>query len=488
MATHGYQSAFFKLFRGIRQGCPLSVLLFLIPAELIAIIIRNSSEIHGLTVNEKCIKLCQLADDMTLFLTDMLSVKKSLQLFEEFYRYAGVKLNKNKTEAIIIYHDGSPISDVSLGIKWVNKPFKTLGTWFSFNHEEMTKLNVSDKIEKIKGILNPWFSRSLTLKGKITVVKSLVLPYFLQLVSVLSFSSNLLSHLEKLIFDFVWNNKQHLVSKSTLIKPVELSGMKMVSILDFAKTTQIMFIKRLCNHVDAKWKYLSEYLMGSSIKHLKWKRLFKNIKNLPKTKFYRDLLSTWCYFTTTKPKSFSDFLEEPLFYNDLITIDGKSITSDYSTWIKNVISIVRNIFSENLKALPKCDLEAKYNISINDMKYNQIVGAVFCFQRSLNKNFTEQNIVNIPKQCRECTEKVKSAQIYKYLITCTNQTPTSQSKWIEYYPFLEKADWQSIYTLVSKLTKHSLLVTFQFKILHRIFNCNYKLFVWGIKSSPACSR
>ena len=122
------------------------------------------------------------------------------------------------------------------------------------------------------------------------------------------------------------------------------------------------------------------------------------------------------------------------------------------------------------------------------MKYNQIVSAVFCFQRSLTKTFTEQNIVNIPKQCRECTKKVKSAQIYKYLISYTNQAPTSQSKWIEYYPFLEKADWQSIFTLVSKLTKHSLFATFQFKILHRIFNCNYKLFLWGIKSSPACSR
>ena len=133
VTNNRYQSAFFKLF----------ALLFLIPAELIAIIIRNSSKIHGLTVNEKCIKLCQLADDMTLFLTDMLSVKQSLQLFEEFCRYAGLKLNKNKTEAIIIYNDGSLISDVSLGIKWVNKPFKTLGTWFSLNHEEMTKLNVT---------------------------------------------------------------------------------------------------------------------------------------------------------------------------------------------------------------------------------------------------------------------------------------------------------------------------------------------------------
>ena len=115
VTNNEYQLAFFKLFRGIRQGCPLSALLFLIPAEFI--VIRNSSKIHGFTVNEKCIKLCQLADDMTLFLTDMVSVKKSLQLFEEFYRYAGLKLNKKKTEAIIIYNDGSLISDVSLGIK-----------------------------------------------------------------------------------------------------------------------------------------------------------------------------------------------------------------------------------------------------------------------------------------------------------------------------------------------------------------------------------
>ena len=66
VTNNGYQSAFFKLFVGIRQGCPLNALLFLIPAELIAIIIHNSTKIHGLTVNEKCIKLCQLADDMTL--------------------------------------------------------------------------------------------------------------------------------------------------------------------------------------------------------------------------------------------------------------------------------------------------------------------------------------------------------------------------------------------------------------------------------------
>ena len=92
------------------------------------------------------------------------------------------------------------------------------------------------------------------------MVKSLVLPHFLQLASVSTLCYNLLSHLDKFIFDFVWNNNQHLLSKCKLIKPVQLGGMKKITIFYFSKTAQIMFIKRLCNHVDAKWEHLSEYL------------------------------------------------------------------------------------------------------------------------------------------------------------------------------------------------------------------------------------
>ena len=91
VTNNGYMSKFFKIFRGIRQGCPISALLFLLPAEMIANLIRVSPHIIGLKVNEKCIKLCQLADDFTLLLADNSSVRHSLTLFEEFYQYAGLK-------------------------------------------------------------------------------------------------------------------------------------------------------------------------------------------------------------------------------------------------------------------------------------------------------------------------------------------------------------------------------------------------------------
>ena len=72
---------------------------------------RNSDSIKRITVNGISIKLCHLVDDMTLFLSNNGSVSSTLQIFEEFYRYTGLKLNKSKPEATIIYDDGSLHSD-----------------------------------------------------------------------------------------------------------------------------------------------------------------------------------------------------------------------------------------------------------------------------------------------------------------------------------------------------------------------------------------
>ena len=67
VTNNGHLSSFFKLSRGIRQGCPISALLFLLVAEVAAVLIRQSNDIHGIYVNEQEISMSQLADDTTLF-------------------------------------------------------------------------------------------------------------------------------------------------------------------------------------------------------------------------------------------------------------------------------------------------------------------------------------------------------------------------------------------------------------------------------------
>ena len=77
--------------RGIRQGCPISALLFLLIAEIVALVLRSSDKTDSIKINGKSIKLCQLADDLTLYLSSTESVSNATAIFEEFYRYAGLK-------------------------------------------------------------------------------------------------------------------------------------------------------------------------------------------------------------------------------------------------------------------------------------------------------------------------------------------------------------------------------------------------------------
>ena len=137
-----YLSPYFKLGREIRQGCPVSALLFLLVVEVVAIVLREAKNVKGLYVKQTCIKL-------TLFLKDTISVKYAICIFEEFYRYAGLKLNKSKTLPFIIENDTKINPDTSSGIVWTKNPCKTLGIWFAANSTETQALDMTEKLKII---------------------------------------------------------------------------------------------------------------------------------------------------------------------------------------------------------------------------------------------------------------------------------------------------------------------------------------------------
>ena len=145
-------------------------------------------------------------------------------------------MNKAKTEAIIVQNDGSLYEDINLGISWIRNSFKTLATYFTLNYKDTAILNINQKVQVIKDILNAWQARSLSLKGKITVVKFLVIPHIQVLASTLSVDSKTIIELDTL-FSFIWNNGKPLIAKNTLIQPLDLGGLKMVSVLEVVKTS-----------------------------------------------------------------------------------------------------------------------------------------------------------------------------------------------------------------------------------------------------------
>ena len=82
--NHGWVSQPMLLQRGIRQGCPISALLFLLVVEILAIKIRENREIKGINVStntfSKEIKISQVADDTTIFVSDTTSITRVLNV------------------------------------------------------------------------------------------------------------------------------------------------------------------------------------------------------------------------------------------------------------------------------------------------------------------------------------------------------------------------------------------------------------------------
>ena len=74
------------------------------------------------------------------------------------------------------------------------------------------RLNYDEKLEKVKEILNCWKYRRLTLLGKITVLKSLVVSQLVYLLSPLRSNNKILHELNDLFYSFLWNGKNDKIN------------------------------------------------------------------------------------------------------------------------------------------------------------------------------------------------------------------------------------------------------------------------------------
>ena len=89
---NGQKLEAFPLKSGIKQGCPLSPLLFNIVLEVLARGIKQEKQIKGIQLGKEEVKLSLFADDMTVYLEDpILSAPNLLKLISNFIKVLGYK-------------------------------------------------------------------------------------------------------------------------------------------------------------------------------------------------------------------------------------------------------------------------------------------------------------------------------------------------------------------------------------------------------------
>ena len=87
---------------GTRQWCPLPPLLINIVLEVLATPTREEEEIKGIQFGKEEVKLSLFADDMILYIENPKgSIRKLLELINEFSKVAGYKTNIQKSLAFL---------------------------------------------------------------------------------------------------------------------------------------------------------------------------------------------------------------------------------------------------------------------------------------------------------------------------------------------------------------------------------------------------
>ena len=97
----------FLLISTIRQGCPLSPLLFNIFLEVLAMAIRKEKEIKRIQIGKEEVKLSLFADDMLFYIEHAKdTTRKLLELINECSKVSRYKINTNKSLAFLYTNSG----------------------------------------------------------------------------------------------------------------------------------------------------------------------------------------------------------------------------------------------------------------------------------------------------------------------------------------------------------------------------------------------
>jgi len=305
VTNNGYGTSFFPMGRGIRQGCPISALLFLLVAETMADNIRSNDCVKGLTVLDSNMTISQYADDTTLFLKDEASLKVVFQILDHFGKCAGLNINKGKTEVLVLGQPEVLVRKKVLGLHCTNQPVKALGVWISKNSEEVVELNFREKLGKLKTILNIWKQRRLTYKGKVVIVNSLALSQLQYISTVLYVPQMVINEVNDLIFKFLWPKKAH-VKKSVVIQNIQDGGLKMPEYEYKVKACKIAWIKRLLQ--GGKCSILAKAILNPPMPWNEFFRLNNDSQFIPENTppFYKQLLQCWYKFYSYVPITSND--------------------------------------------------------------------------------------------------------------------------------------------------------------------------------------
>jgi hypothetical protein len=460
---------------------------------VLALQIQNNPLIKGITIGDQEIKISLLADDITLLLNDIQSIKKTIDILKIFKNCAGLKINIEKSFAKYI---GSltTCDYFPHGLSWIKTPIKTLGISITNNPDLNYKLNFQNRITTLQNTFNIWNQRNLSLKGKITIVNNLALAPLIYVSSVTTTPDKAIVEINNIVQNFIWSNKKTKIAQNILKQDIMKGGLKLCHFGTKVKSLILSWTKRLTSPSKARWKILPKTFYNCKDLNTYFNANHKLLtkKNIPM--LYIKIHENYMKYLKKQAVSRNEILDEALWLNENIKVNHKYMY--ISQWEQNNINKIRDLVDDFGNMLTHDQLKIKYNITTNFLVTLQIQNSIPTHWKNQIKSFQntlpkKNNDINIIVNNKKLTlNMTTSKEIYWHIINLEDFQPTYIKKWNETYSHLNNAlneEWNNIFNLPFKTCRETKLQSFQYRLIHRIIPCNKWLFNLKILDSNMCS-
>jgi hypothetical protein len=158
----------------MRQGCPLSPLLFNIVLKFLARAIRQEEEIKGIQIGKETVKISLFADDMILYLKDSKNfTQKLLDTINTYSKVAGYKINLQKSLAFLYTNKEQTEKEHMETIPFTiaAKKIKYLGVNLTKDVNDLYKENYKLLKKEIEEDYRRWNDLPCSWIGRINIVK-----------------------------------------------------------------------------------------------------------------------------------------------------------------------------------------------------------------------------------------------------------------------------------------------------------------------------
>lgn len=256
----------FKVERGLRQGDPLSPLLFVIVIEGLTCLMEKASSIdeyRGFSYGDNNeVNNLHFADDIIILgdgdEQNLWTLKSILRGFELM---VGLKINFNKSNIYGINLDAVnfQMSSTFLSCGIGSAPFKFLGVTVS---DSPRKLNMwKDVVKDIRRRLDNWRGRFLSIGGRVVLINSVLNSIPLYSLSVYRAPKKVLKEIRRIQRSFLWKSVEGgrgvcWVSWHTICKPKAEGGLGIQDVNRMNVSLLMKWKWIICNEANSIWSNL----------------------------------------------------------------------------------------------------------------------------------------------------------------------------------------------------------------------------------------